>query len=298
MRISDAYRDGRPTFSFEFFPPKNEEGRRNLRETVRRLKELRPDFVSVTYGAGGSTRELTIELVTEIKNELGVEAMAHLTCVGHTARELADILDRLAAAGIENVIALRGDPPRGQKDFVRPAGGFGYGSELASFIHSRWDFSLAGACYPEGHIESADPEQDVRYAKLKQDAGVDVLISQLFFEPQDHFQFVRKARAAGVTVPIVPGILPVTSAAQLSATGFVQRCGARIPEALREQIEAVADDDAKVIQAGIDWTTAQCRILLEGGAPGIHFYTLNRSHSTWVVFENLKAALPATVGAR
>lgn len=298
MRIADAYRTGRPVFSFEFFPPRNEEGMRRLRDTIAALKPLRPDFVSVTYGAGGSTRELTVELVSEIKRDVGLEAMAHLTCVGHTADELAEILDKLAAAGVENVIALRGDPPRGQKSFVQPEGGFAYGSELAAFVRSRWPFCVAGACYPEGHVESADPEQDVRYAKAKEDAGVEVLITQLFFDPADYFRFVEQTRAIGVTVPIVPGILPIFEIAQLKPTGFIARCGATILDALRRRLEAVADDEMAVIAAGVEWATDQCRALLEGGAPGIHFYTLNRSHSTVVVFENLKAALPATVGAR
>ncbi len=297
MRIADAYKRGKPVFSFEFFPPRNEEGMQRLHDTIAALRPLRPDFVSVTYGAGGSTRELTIELVTEIKRDTGIEAMAHLTCVGHTAQELAEILDRLEAAGIENVIALRGDPPRGEKTFTRSEGGFGHGSELAAFIRSRWPFCVAGATYPEGHIESADPDQDIRYARLKQDIGVEVLITQLFFEPADHFRFVERARAAGVTVPIVPGVMPITSAHQLSKTGMFARCGSRVPGSLRARIEAAAAAEDALVEAGIEWATVQCRVLLEGGAPGIHFYTLNRSRSAYAVYEGLRAAVPA-VGAR
>jgi methylenetetrahydrofolate reductase (NADPH) len=298
MRIADAYRRGKPVFSFEFFPPRTEEAALRLRSTISTLKRLRPDFVSVTYGAGGSTRERTIEVVTWIKQRVGIEAMAHLTCVGHTAEELADILDRLQAAGIENVIALRGDPPRGQTTFTRPEGGFGYGSELAAFIRARWPFCLAGAWYPEGHPESRSVDDDVRYARVKQDVGVEVLISNLFFDPADYFRSVEKMRAAGVTVPIVPGVMPITSASQLLPTGMFARTGATIPDRLRVRIDAAAGDDRALTAVGIEWAHVQCRALLEGGAPGIHFYTLNRSHSAYAVYEGLRAALPSSVGAR
>lgn len=298
MRIADAYRRGKPVFSFEFFPPRNAEAMLRLRSAISTLRRLRPDFVSVTYGAGGSTRDLTIELVTRIKRDTGIEAMAHLTCVGHTAEELAGILDRLEASGIENVIALRGDPPRGQTTFTRTEGGFGHGSELAEFIGSRWPFCLAGACYPEGHPEAKGTDDDVRYAKLKQDVGVEVLISNLFFDPADYFSYVERARAAGVTVPIVPGVMPITSASQLLPTGMFARTGATIPDRLRVRIDAAAGDDRALTAVGIEWATVQCRALLEGGAPGIHFYTLNRSHSAYAVYEGLRTALPSSVGAR
>ncbi len=293
MRIADAYRSGKPAFSFEFFPPRTPEAVARLRETVTELRALGPSFVSVTYGAGGSTRELTIELVTEIKHDLGVEAMAHLTCVGHDASEIATILDRLRDAGIENVLALRGDPPRGQTEFHQPAGGFGHGSELAAFVRGGWDFCVGGACYPEGHIESADPDQDVRFAGAKQEAGSQFLISQLFFEAPVFFEFVRKARLAGVRIPIVPGIMPVTNVGQIER--FTKLCGATIPAALRARLAAAGEDDAAVVAVGIDWATEQSLALLRGGAPGIHFYTLNRSHSTMFVFERLKAAAPELV---
>ena len=298
MRIADAYRTGKPVFSFEFFPPKSPEAVLRLRSTITTLRRHRPDFVSVTYGAGGSTRDLTIDVVTRIKRDTGVEAMAHLTCVGHTADELAAILDRLEAAGVENVIALRGDPPRGQKTFKQPEGGFGHGSELAAFIKSRWSFCVAAACYPEKHPESHDLDEDVRYAKLKQDIGVEVLISNLFFDPADYFRFVERARAAGVTVPIVPGVMPITNAGQLAPTGMFARTGASIPDALRSRVAAANGDERALTAVGVEWAVRQCRALLEGGAPGIHFYTLNRSHSAYAVCESLRAALPATVGAR
>jgi len=299
MRIADAYRSGKPVFSFEFLPPYNEEGWLRLRSTITTLRRLRPDFVSVTYPSDSKRRrERTTELVTWIKRSVGIEAMAHLTCSGHTAEELAAILDRLEANGIENVIALRGDPPKGAIDFVVTPGGFAHGSEFAAFVRSRWPFCVAGACYPEGHPESADPLDDVRFAKLKQDLGVEVLISNLFFVPDDFFRFVERARAAGVTVPIVPGVMPIVNARQLAPTGMITKSGAHIPEALRARVEAAAGDERALTAVGIEWASRQCRTLLEGGAPGIHFYTLNRSHSAYVVYEGLRASLPATVGAR
>ena len=301
MRIADAYKNGKPVFSFEFFPPMNEEGMRRLHETIAALRPLRPDFVSVTYPAIAkpadvARRELTIQLVSLIKRDTGIEAMAHLTCSDHTAEQLGGILDRLELAGVENVIALRGDPPRREATFTATDGGFAHGSEFAAFVRSRWPFCVAGATYPEPHLESAEPDQDLRYARLKQDVGVEVLITQLFFEPDDYFRFVRRARAAGVTVPIVPGVMPITSVNQLRSTGMFARCGARVPERLRQRVESARDDDA--VQAiGTAWALAQCRELLEGGAPGIHFYTLNRSRAAYAVYRGLTAAVPA-VGAR
>ncbi|MFN3653542.1 MAG: methylenetetrahydrofolate reductase [NAD(P)H] [Armatimonadota bacterium] len=288
MRIIDCFGRGEPVFSFEFFPPKTEEGVRSLFRTAAELAELKPSFVSVTYGAGGSTRDLTIDLVSRIKRELDLEAMAHLTCVGHTADELGGVLDRLRDGGIENVLALRGDPPRGESAFVRTDGGFGYASELAAFIRSRDGFCIAGACYPECHVESPDAESDLRHARQKVDAGVEFLITQLFFDPDCYFRYVERARAAGIRVPIVPGIMPVTNVSQLER--FTSMCGASIPEALRQKLDRVRDDEQAVISAGIEWATDQCRALLEGGAPGIHFYTLNRSLSSRMVYLNLRAA--------
>jgi methylenetetrahydrofolate reductase (NADPH) len=301
MRIADAYRSGKPVFSFELMPPRNEEDAHHLHDTIAGLRPLRPDFVSVTYPAiarpaDARRRELTIELVSQIKRDTGIEAMAHLTCSDNTAAQLAGILDRLQAAGVENVIALRGDPPRRQAAFTPTEGGFAHGTEFAAFIRSRWPFCVAGAVYPEGHPESADPLQDVRYAKLKQDVGVDVLISNMFFEPEHYFRFVRRARAAGVSVPIVPGVMPITMARQLLPTGMFARSGAQVPERLRQRVEGARDDEA-VRSIGSAWAMAQCRELLEGGAPGIHFYTLNRSRSAYAVYQALKAGVPA-VAAR
>lgn len=285
MRIAQAYGQGRPAVSFELFPPKTPEGVTALRRTVEdELAPLRPAFISVTYGAGGSTQGLTVDLVATIKRRTGLETMCHLTCVGHSAGQITTVLEQLRSEGVENVLALRGDPPRGQEQFERPADGFGYAQELARFIRGGYDFCLAGGCYPEGHPECADRDQDLRHLRSKVDAGVEVLISQLFFEPEVYFAFVERARAAGIGVPIVPGVLPVLSLAQIER--FTALCGASIPARLRDRLGA-CQGDAAATQVGIDWATEQCTALLRGGAPGLHFYTLNRSQSVRAVLENL-----------
>ena len=287
MRIVDCFAQNRPVCSFEFFPPKTDDGVRNLLRTISNLGELDPSFVSVTYGAGGTTRDLTVELVARIKREIGLEAMAHLTCVGHSAAEIGSTLDRLQRHGIENVLALRGDPPQGETQFVRAADGFGYAQELVRFIRAGYDFCLGGACYPEGHMECASKQEDLRHLKEKADAGVDFLITQLFFDPSDYFRFVADARAIGVGVPILPGIMPVTNVGQIER--FTAMCGASIPPPLQDRLNRVRDDEAAVVSVGVEWATEQVLSLLEGGAPGVHFYTLNRSTATRRVFENLRA---------
>jgi len=288
MRIADAFGPGRPpVISFEFFPPRTPEAEARLFDTVARLAPLRPTFVSVTYGAGGTTRRLTRDIVVRIKNDIGLEAMAHLTCLGHTAEELAEILDSLTAAGIENVLALRGDPPKGQTTFTPTPGGFAHGAELARFIRSRWDVCIVGAAYPEKHLEAPDLETDLRYLKEKVENGARVLITQLFFEAPTYFAFVDRARAAGIGVPIVPGIMPITNVSQIER--FTNMCGASIPASLRDLLAGVRDDDAAVTAIGIEWARDQCRALLEGGAPGLHFYTLNRHHSAQEILGLLRS---------
>ncbi len=286
MKIVDALCGPSPAFSFEFFPPKDEEGVARLFETVAELRRYRPTYVSVTYGAGGSTRHLTVDLVRRIKAELGLEAMAHLTCVGASRSELDEVLQLLALAGIENVLPLRGDPPKGESHFVRHPEGFGHASELAQHIQSKHDFCLAGACYPEKHPEAASLEADMLQLKKKVDAGVSFLITQLFFDNADYFSFVERARAAGIDVPIVAGIMPITNTAQVKR--FTQLCGARIPDALLAKLETT-DEPAAVRAIGVEHATAQCRELLAAGAPGIHFYTLNRSLATREILDNLRA---------
>ena len=286
MSLANLVTDPSPLqVSFEFSPPKTAEAEALLWQAIRRLEPRAPAFVSVTYGAGGSTRHLTVDLVTRIKREIGVETMAHLTTVGHTKEELAEVLDQLAAGGIENVLALRGDPPRGQTHFVKTEGGFEHGQELTRFIKAKYDFCVGGAAYPEKHPEAPDLETDLRHLKEKVESGAEFLITQLFFEPSVYFHFVERARAIGIDVPIVPGIMPVTNVAQIHR--FTSMCGASIPASLRDLLERVKDDEQAVIAVGVEWASDQARRLLAGGAPGIHFYTLNRSHSSQMVFDNL-----------
>jgi methylenetetrahydrofolate reductase (NADPH) len=292
MRIRDYLASGQLSCSFEFFPPKTPAGVEALFATIADLRELAPSFVSVTYGAGGSTRDLTIDLVTRIKRETGIEAMAHLTCVGHGRDEIRATLTRLAEGGIENIMALRGDPPKGVESFVRPDDGFGYGCELIAFIRSdpSFDFCLGGGCYPEIHVECGTAEEDLANLFAKVEAGADFLVTQLFFDNESYFDFVARARAAGITVPIIPGIMPVTNNLER-----LERFGAKIPPALRAQI-AACPDEAAVIAAGIEWATAQCRELLQRGVPGLHFYTLNRSRSTATIVRNLGDLLRLPAG--
>ena len=286
MKIKDRFGRERPLFSFEFFPPKDDRGVDALFETVANLKPLEPAFVSVTYGAGGSTREKTVAITQKIKREAGIEAMAHLTCVGHSRDEIGELLDQYEAAGIENIMALRGDPPRGDTEFVPHPQGFSHANELIDFIRQRKDFCIGGAGYPEVHPEAPSPEEDLRNLRRKIDVGCDFVVTQLFFDERDYFDFVSRARAAHIDTPIIPGVMPVTNTAQIKR--FTQMCGARIPDALLAKLEAVASDPEGVVEVGIEHATRQCRALLEGGAPGIHFYTLNRSLSTRTIVANLR----------
>lgn len=287
MRIHAAHGQGRPVFSFEFFPPKDDDAVAGLMRTVEDLRDAhQPDFVSVTYGAGGSTRSRTRELVTRIQDELSLTAMAHLTCVGHTRGEIAEIVDTWVNAGVENILGLRGDPPKGEVTFARTEGGFGHANELIAFLRERYDVDLGGACYPEMHPEALNKKDDLSWALAKQESGARFLITQLFFDNADYFAFVERARAAGVTIPITPGIMPVTNVAQVRR--FTKMCGARIPEGLVERLRRIQDDPALVMAAGIEHAILQCRGLLEGGAPGVHFYTLNKSHATRSILAAIK----------
>ena len=288
MRISELFKAGNgPVFSFEFFPPKTDAGRTSLLETIAELARLKPGFVSVTFGAGGSTRDRTIELVSYIKNRLGLEAMAHLTCVGSSRAELTGILDRLEAEGIENVIALRGDPPAGQTDFVCHPDGLAYACNLLQLIREQGrSFCLAAAGYPETHIEAASADADLRNLVGKVASGAEVIITQLFFDNSFYFDFVERARAAGLTVPIVAGIMPITNVAQIER--FTKLCGASIPAELRARLDPVRDDSEAVAKIGVDHAVTQCEDLLRSGVPGIHFYTLNRSRSTHDILLRLR----------
>jgi methylenetetrahydrofolate reductase (NADPH) len=287
MRIVDRLSSGERCFSFEFFPPKTDEGVTALFATLRDLAELKPGFCSVTYGAGGTTRQRTVEMVTAIKRETGIEAMAHLTCVGHARAELAEILRRLEDAGVDNVLALRGDPPRDAARFEPAVDGFRYASELAAFIREQqFRFCVGGACYPEGHLESPSREADMAALKRKVDAGAEFLITQLFYDNAFYFHFLERARAAGITCPIVPGIMPLTTFEQIER--ITRMCGTTIPRRLQLEMERVRDDADAVLQLGVAHATVQCVELLARGAPGIHFYTLNRSRASRMIVTALQ----------
>jgi methylenetetrahydrofolate reductase (NADPH) len=291
MRIDELLAQAdEPVFSFEFFPPKSDAGERVLGLALESLRQLAPDFVSVTYGAGGSSRSRTLDLTKWIKQELGIEAMAHLSCVGSTREELQAILADMGAAGIENILALRGDAPRGETDWKPHPGGLSYSTELAELIHGDYDACIGGACFPEVHPEAPDLAHDLRFLKEKVDSGVSFLVTQLFFDNEFYFSFVDEARAAGIEVPILPGIMPITDLRQIKTiTGM---CGASIPHSLLEALEWRSHDPDAVLQLGLSYATLQCAELLARGAPGIHFYTLNRSHATRAILSALKLLRP------
>ncbi len=287
MRIAERLRTGPPCFSFEFFPPKSEDGVAQLYGTLKELADLQPGFVSVTYGAGGSTRQRTIELTSAIKRETGIEAMAHLTCVGHGRAELAEILARLDSAGIENVLALRGDPPKEQASFAPAPDGFSHGNELMQFIRARGHrFCLGGACYPEAHLESSGLDDEIAYTSRKVADGAEFLITQLFFDNAFYFHFVERARKAGVTCPIVPGLMPITNITQIER--ITRMCGATVPMRLKLALEKRKDDPEAVLQLGVAHATLQAADLLANGAPGVHFYTLNRSRASRMIVTALQ----------
>jgi methylenetetrahydrofolate reductase (NADPH) len=290
MQIRDLLGEGRPSFSFEFFPPRTEEAAAQLERTIAELQALQPTFVTVTYGAGGSTREKTIDIVSRIKRDTGLEAMAHLTCVGSTTSELRDVLARLVDAGVENILALRGDPPKGQTAFTAVDGGFSYASELVKFIRDLYGdkLSIGGAGYPEKHVECGNPAVDLSRLKHKVDQGLDFITTQLFFDNRVYFEFVERAREIGIAVPIIPGIMPITNASQVER--FTVACGATLPFKLAAELDRRRDDSSGVHQLGVAHATSQCMELLMGGAPGIHFYTLNRSTATSEIFAQLKAS--------
>ncbi len=292
MRIDNLLNEaGRPLFSVEFFPPKTEEGRATLFETVDVLKQFDPAYFSVTYGAGGATRDGTVEMTETIKRDHGIETMAHLSCVGETVDRLREILDRITAAGIDNVLALRGDPPRGQGDFVQPEGGLGSAAELAAMISEHYpDVAVGGTCFPEVHPEAPSLEADLDYLRTKVESGASFLISQLFFDNRIFFDFVDAARAAGIDVPIIPGVIPVASYGQVKR--ICDLCSASIPGRLAEAMEAVEGDERAEFELGVAYAAQQCAELLRGGAPGIHFYALNRAPATRAILAALQAARP------
>jgi methylenetetrahydrofolate reductase (NADPH) len=293
VRVDERLAAGaEPSFSFEFFPPKTDEGERNLGRALAELSRMGPTFVSVTYGAGGSTTEKrkTIDIVRHLNRNFGMEAMAHFTCVGATIGELREMLDTMRDAGIQNVLALRGDPPHGQDEWTATEGGLGYSRELIELIRDEYDFAIGAAAFPEVHIHAADAESDLRYLKEKVDAGARFLITQLFFENQVYYDFVSRARDTGIDVPIIPGIMPITDLGQIKR--ITSMCGARIPDSLLRELELRGDQPRSVTDLGVAYATLQCADLLANGAPGIHFYTLNRSPATRAILSALRLMAP------
>jgi methylenetetrahydrofolate reductase (NADPH) len=292
MQIDEILTTRRPCFSFEFFPPQTDDGQHQLEDTLSVLRDDDPDYVSVTYGAAGSTRARTVEITKWIKQDLQIEAMAHLSCVGEPTDRLVEILEEIRDAGIENVLALRGDPPRGETEWVPHPDGLRYSVELIELIRTKFDFCIGAACFPEVHPEASGPDQDLEYAKRKVDSGASFLISQLFFDNEDYFRFVARAREIGIEVPIIPGIMPITNFEQIKR--FTSLCGATIPAALYEQLESrhEVDNPEAVLDLGVAYATLQCADLLARGAPGIHFYTLNKSPATRAIVAALKATRP------
>ncbi|MEO6835476.1 MAG: methylenetetrahydrofolate reductase [NAD(P)H] [Candidatus Tumulicola sp.] len=288
MRISDAIATLRPFFSFEFFPPKDDEGSRRLFRTIEALQPLRPAFVSITYGAGGSTRARTVALAKAIQQGTGITVVAHVTCTGAARGELRELFDDLARGGIRNVLALRGDPPKSAAKFEPPPGGFAHATELIAMLRRNYDFCVGAACYPEKHPEAASAEDDLAHLREKVEAGADFLVSQLFFDNGSFFEFERRARAAGITAPILPGLMPITNFDQIQR--FVAMCGARIPPKLRVEMELRKGDAEAVEALGVAYASMQAVALMQSGVPGIHFYTLNRSPATRAIVSSLLAA--------
>ncbi len=290
MHIRDLFsRDG-PVFSFEFFPPKTDAGYHALYRVIGELKELDPAFVSVTSHARGENRSKTAELVIRIQNELGITAMAHMTCAGQSRAELAETLAQLRHAGIRNVMALRGDPPADQPEWRPVPDGFRYGNELAAFVKQQGMFSVGGGCYPEVHPEAASAEADLANLALKIEAGAEFLITQLFLNNEHYFRFVARARAAGITVPIVPGIMPIVSLQNLR--GALRNApNSEVPRELEQALLDAEGDKERSLSIGVEWATRQCRELLARGVPGIHFYTLNQSPATSEILRRLRGDL-------
>ncbi len=285
MGIADLYTQSDPIISFEFFPPKTDAGYRSLFRTIQDLKQLSPGFVSVTMGAGGSTRTKTVEITIEITREIGLVTMCHLPCTGFRPHEVGSILDQLDAGGVHNVLALRGDAPADDPDFVSPSDGFEYANELVEYIAERGAFSIGAACCPEVHPEAPDAATDLANLKRKVDAGTNFLISQLFLDNSRFFDFVERARAADIAVPIVPGIMPIATVSGIRRMAGMN--GTAFPPELEVELQRVDGDDEATYELGVRWATMQCEELLASGVDGIHFYTLNRSPATREIYQSL-----------
>jgi len=284
--IGELLSSGGHSFSFEFFPPKTDEGERQLWQAIRELEALQPSFVSVTYGAGGSTRDRTVRVTQRILEETTLLPMAHLTCVGATVAELRSVIGSYADAGLRNVLALRGDPPTGiGSQWVQTEGGLAHADELVRLVRSLGDFCVGVAAFPEKHPESASLDEDARVLAAKQEAGAEFAVTQLFFRAEDYVALVDRARAVGCTMPIVPGLMPLTNITQLER--FAQLAGTAFPDGLAARFRAVGDDPTAVHALGVEAASELATELLEAGAPGLHFYTLNRSTSTREIYAGL-----------
>ena len=279
-----------PTFSFEFFPPKTDEAEAHLHAALDDLTAMAPSFVSVTYGAGGSSRDRTINVVRNLRVEHGLEAMAHLTCVGATKDEIRAVLGQMREAGIDNVLALRGDPPGGEEQFSPTPGGFASSPELTALLTEEFPFCVGGAAYPEPHPDSRHDDDDVQTAKAKVEAGARFLITQIFYDNADYFSFVQRLRDEGIDVPVIPGLMPITAIGQ--SRGFLAKIGAKIPDAYRRELDAREDDPDALRSLGISYATLQAAELLAAGAPGIHFITMNRSPATRAILSTLRLQRP------
>ena len=286
--ISELFAERRVLRSLEFFPPKDDAGVEALRATAQALRRMQPDFVSVTYGAGGTTRDRTAQVSAMLRTEFGFTVMPHLTCVGHSRAELSALADRIHGGGFRNIMTLRGDPPKGTTEFKVATDGLRHASELAVLLKARHnDFCLGVAGYPEKHPEAPSLEADLTHLRRKVDAGAAFVTTQLFFDNAVYYRFVEKCRAAGITVPIVPGIMPVLSLKQIQR--FTQMCGATLPEQLTKRLEAAADNADVVETIGIDWALNQIRGLIANGAPGYHLYILNRAKGALALAAGLAA---------
>jgi methylenetetrahydrofolate reductase (NADPH) len=287
--IGELLASGDHSFSFEFFPPKTDDGERQLWQAIRELEALSPSFVSVTYGAGGSNRDRTVRVTQRIQEETTLLAMAHLTCVGSTVAELRSVIGSYADAGLRNILALRGDPPGGPgSPWVQTEGGFAHADELVELVRSLGDFCVGVAAFPEGHPESASLDDDARVLAAKQEAGAEFAVTQLFFRAEDYVHLVDRARAAGATMPIIPGLMPITNISQIER--FATLSGSAFPDGLAARFRAVGDDPDAVHALGVEAAAELATELLEAGAPGLHFYTLNRSTSAREIYTGLGLA--------
>lgn len=287
MVIKNMFQKGKTVISVEVFPPKRDDDIDKLYQTIEELKVINPDFVSVTYGAGGSTRDKTVDIASTIKNKIGIEVMAHLTCVNSTKDDIGSVIDQLKVNNIENILALRGDPPQGQTNFTKTIGGFGYANELVAYIKSRnesWCIGVAG--YPEGHIESPSLEEDIKNLKRKVDSGADFIVTQLYYDNKDFFRFLELTKKVGINIPIVPGIFPILNFNAIKK--ITSLCGAKVPKNLLDKLEKYQDNQEEIEKIGVEYSIKQVEELIENKIEGIHFYSMNKSKATITIYEAIK----------